>query len=104
MALPELTEEERMQGLEKAKEARTKRAEWRKKLATGEVTVRETLECEDPAIQRMPVQLMIRSVPGLGPAKTKKLMKEMHIAPNRRIKGLGCRQKAELARRFEGWN
>lgn len=43
---------------------------------------------------------MIEAVRGFGSAKSEKLMKEIGIAKNRRLKGLGWKQAKELIDRL----
>ena len=88
---PKLTKEERLAALEAAKVARVKRAEVKKKLASGEMSVEEAIS--------MKVD-MIEAVRGFGSAKSEKLMKEIGIAKNRRLKGLGWKQAKELIDRL----
>lgn len=95
--VPIMTPEQRAAALEKARETRARRADLRGKLATGEVKFSELLEISDTAATKMKVSAAVKALSGYGPAKTEKLMAELGIAPDRRIGGLGDRQKAELA-------
>lgn len=98
---PKLTKEERLAALEAAKVARVKRAEVKKKLASGEMSVEEAISMKDDEIVgRLKVVDMIEAVRGFGSAKSEKLMKEIGIAKNRRLKGLGWKQAKELIDRF----
>ena len=44
----------------------------------------------------MKVSALIESLPGYGKAKATKIMDELGISPNRRVKGLGERQRENL--------
>lgn len=97
MALPQLSEADRKKALEKAAAARAARAKLREDIKTGKVSVKNVLDsADDPIVARLKVSTLIESLPGYGKAKATKIMEELGIAENRRIKGLGIRQKTEL--------
>lgn len=96
MPLPQLTPEQRAENLKKAAEARHARAELREKIKSGEVSLEEVLNSDDPAANRMPVRALIESLPGYGKAKAEKIMTELDISPKRRVQGLGARQRENL--------
>jgi hypothetical protein len=96
MALPNLSDEQRAAALEKAKIARVARKELREKIKNGEVSIEEVLNSDDPIAARMKVSALIESLPGYGKAKATKIMDELGISPNRRVKGLGERQRENL--------
>ena len=54
----------------------------------------------DDIIAGTKVAAIIVSLPGVGKVKGKRLMEELRIAPNRRLRGLGKRQRAALLERF----
>ena len=96
MALPQLTDEQRKEALEKAAQARHERAELREKIKSGKVTLEEVLDSDDPIANRMKVSALIESLPGYGKAKAAKSMDELGISATRRVKGLGARQREQL--------
>ena len=96
MALPQLTDEQRKESLEKAAAARHARAELREKIKTGQVTLEEVLDSDDPIAARLKVSALIESLPGYGKAKAAKIMAELGISSTRRVKGLGARQREQL--------
>ena len=97
MALPQMTEEQRAQALEKAKETRRKRAEVREKIKDGKLTAKKALsKRSDPIYGKIKVSQFIESFPGYGKAKAEKLMDEIGIAEGRRLSGLGEKQVAAL--------
>lgn len=101
MALPELSDEQRQEALEKAAQSRKARADLRAKIKSGEMSVSEVLaNSDDPVIARMKVSMLIESLPGYGKAKAAKLMDELEISESRRIKGLGTRQREQLLERL----
>ena len=97
MAIPELTPEQRRENLRKAAEQRVKRAAFRGEVAAGKVTVAQAIDrADDPIVGRLPVRLLLESVPKIGPAKAKKIMEDIGISKTRRIQGLGKRQREAL--------
>ena len=64
------------------------------------VTFRANNSDEDEIVGRLKVVDMIEAVRGFGSAKSEKLMKEIGIAKNRRLKGLGWKQAKELIDRL----
>lgn len=99
---PKLTDEQRRAALAKAAEARRVRAEIKEFLKTGSLTFPEVLERAetDDLIAGTKVSAIVVSLPGVGKVKGKRLMEELDIASNRRLRGLGTRQRAALLSRF----
>lgn len=101
MPVPQITDEQRKAALEKAKIARQKRADTRKMLKEGTISIEEVLNTTDEALLRMKVTSLIEGLPGYGKRKAEVLMKQLSISPNRRIKGLGSRQKEAIIKCLE---
>lgn len=95
---PKTTPEQRAAALEKAALARRVRAEVKELLSTGSLTLAEVIERaeEDEIIAGMKVKAVLTSLPRLGKVKSYRLMDEIGIAENRRLRGLGVRQKEAL--------
>ncbi len=102
MGLPEITPEQRQEALAKAAEARRLRAEIKELLKTGSLTISEVLEQaeENAYVANMKVGSLLPSLPGMGKIKAKRFMEEHGIADNRRIRGLGSRQRAAILEQF----
>lgn len=98
MAPPELSEEQRKAALEKAAQARRVRAEVKQLLKMGTITFAEFLDRADGDnfIAGLKVGSVLESLPGTGKVKAKRIMEQHGIAPNRRIRGLGSRQRESL--------
>lgn len=103
MALPELDPEQRRAALAKAAEARRIRAELKQMLKAGEVSLRDVIERSSSAdaLAKMKVADVLEAMPAFGPVKARRLMEELDIAPSRRLRGLGPRQRAALLATFE---
>ncbi len=102
MAPPILTAEQRAAALEKAALARRVRAEMKELLKTGSISFPALLDraAADELIAGMKVNAVIASMPGTGKIKAKRMMESLGIAENRRIRGLGARQRAALLEEF----
>jgi len=102
MQPPQLSDEQRAAALAKAAEARRVRAEVKELLKTGTLSFSELLARadEDPTIGGLKVSAVLSSMPGTGKVKAKRLMESLGIADNRRLRGLGSRQRAALLSEF----
>ncbi len=104
MSLPQLDPEERRAALAKATQARRIRAELKQMLKAGEVTLGDVLSRADDAepLAKMRVVEVLEAMPAHGPVKARRVMEELDIAPSRRLRGLGSRQRTALLAHFEG--
>lgn len=100
MALPILTESQKLDALKKAQAIRKQRADVRNKLKRGEIDLREILDSDDPVSGRMKVAYLLKSLPRIGKVKAKKIMEEVGIDDSRRVQGLGRRQREALLSRL----
>ncbi len=99
---PQLTPEQRAAALAKAAEARAARAEIKQRLKMGSITLRDALDSEDQNMAKLKVVSMLESLPGVGKVKARKLMEELEIADNRRVQGLGAKQRQALLNALGG--
>lgn len=102
MAPPKLTDEQRRAALAKAAEARRVRAEMKELLRTGSLTLSEVFDRaeDDNIVANTKIFAVLISLPGFGKIKAKRLMEDLGIAENRRVRGLGDRQRAKLLEIF----
>ena len=102
MALPTMTPEQRTAALEKAARVRTERAEVKKLLKQGSVTLPAVLKdgATDDAIAKMKVLALVESMPGVGKVRAKQIMERLAIAEDRRVRGLGANQRQALEAEF----
>lgn len=97
MSFNELTPEQRQAALDKAKETRAARTVVRADLKAGRLSPAEAIaRIDDPVVGRIKVSTFIRSLPGFGKAKAEKVMADLGIMENRRLAGLGARQREAL--------
>jgi hypothetical protein len=99
---PKLTPEQRAAALERAAEARKVRAEVKELLKTGSMSMKELFDKagSDDLVAGLKVESLIGAMPGMGKIKARRLMETLGIAENRRIRGLGDRQREALLKEF----
>jgi hypothetical protein len=101
MPLPVLTDEQRKQALEKAAEARKKRAELKGQLKSGKLTLTDVLSRQgDDTVGKMKVSTVLESLPGVGKVRARKIMEKLDISASRRVRGLGAKQRGSLLGEF----
>jgi hypothetical protein len=98
VAVPERTADQRRLAAARAVAARRVRAEVATALKRGERTLADVLEQADheQAVGAMRVRSLLESLPRFGPLRADRTMTRLDIAPTRRIRGLGVRQRAGL--------
>src|SRR4029450_11890379 len=103
VALPQLTEDQRAAALEKAAAARRARAELKERLKRGGTTLGEVLKQSDSdeVLGKMKVSALLEAMPGVGKVRAAQIMERLEIAPSRRLRGLGDRQRKALLADFE---
>lgn len=103
MSMPELDRAQRDAALEKAAAARRVRAAAKVELKTGARSLASVLDAaeEDQALAKLKVVDLVAAMPAYGPVKAERLMASLRIAPSRRVRGMGIRQRAALLAAFE---
>ena len=102
MALPTISPEQRAEALASALETRKARAAALDQVRKGTVTLAEVLGDEDTPLRRAYVRQVLLALPGVGPVAADRAIEEIIILPNRRIQGLGSKQREALLARFPG--
>jgi signal recognition particle GTPase len=95
---PTLSAEQRQAALEKATAVRKQRAELKDRLKMGSVTLKDLLDQgqSDEVVGKMKVLDVLKSLPGLGAVKARRVMEEVGISDTRRVQGLGDQQRRKL--------
>ena len=103
VALPQLTDEQRAAALEKAAAARRARAELKDRLKRGGTNLKQVLKDaeSDEVLGKMKVSALLEALPKVGKVKAQEIMTELEIAPTRRLRGLGDRQRKALLEKFD---
>ena len=98
---PPLSDDQRKEALEKAAEARRKRAEVKDQLKSGRTTLRDLLDRRnDDVVGKMKVSTVLESLRGVGRVRARKMMERRDISESRRMRGLGAKQKENLLSEF----
>lgn len=101
MSVPVLSPEEKRSALAKAQAVRKQRARIRQELKNGTLTLRDVLSPDaGEVVQKMRVSYLLQSLPQVGKVTTDKVMRDIGIHANRRVQGLGVRQRTLLLERF----
>ncbi|WP_153506207.1 integration host factor, actinobacterial type [Cumulibacter manganitolerans] len=104
MTLPHLTAEQRAAALDKAADARRRRAAFKESLKRGELTLADviTLGRDDEVVGRTHMLTVLESLPGIGKVKAARIMERVGISPSRRVRGLGPKQRVALEKELGG--
>ena len=102
MALPQLTDEQRAAALVKATAARRARAELRERLKRGGTSLKQVLAAAetDEVVAKLRVSALLEALPGVGKVRAAAVLDQLEIAPRRRVRGLGERQRQALLNEF----
>lgn len=98
MAVPEITDEQRRKALARASQVRHERHELLAGIKDARIDPAGVLMRRDGdgVVERTRVLAFVKAWPGYGDAKARKLMAGLGIAENRRLGGLGIRQRQGL--------
>jgi len=102
MPLPALSPEQREAALQKAREARAARSALLAGLKAGTLTLADVLGRDDDLARKTKVAQVVRAVPGVGKARAAAIMERTGIPAERRIGGLGARQREQFLAEFPG--
>ncbi len=97
---PVLSQEQRVQASKLAVANRRRRAEVKRLVKSGELSLEELfdLASREECVAQMRAYDLISALPAIGEVKADRIMKSAAIAKTRRIRGLGPKQRAELFR------
>lgn len=95
MSVPELDDDARLRASRSAVEARRLRADWKGRLADGRAGLADLLAAasDEPALAGMRITEALGALPGIGPRSVARILEQCAIAPSRRVRGLGARQR-----------
>lgn len=100
MALRELSKEERDTARRKALAARVERAELKEAFGAGQISFEGVLARAgtSEAVARLKTVELLESLPGVGKVTAVRTLEDLGISENRRIGGLGVKQRGALGR------
>ncbi|WP_300342960.1 integration host factor, actinobacterial type [Nesterenkonia sp.] len=98
MALRELTQQERDTARQKALAARAERAEVKREFGTGALSFPQVLTAADTseAVARLKTIELLEALPGVGRVTATRILEDLGISINRRLGGLGVKQRQAL--------
>ena len=95
-AAPERSLVQRMDALQRANEIRTRRAQLKRDLKGGRVSIQDLLLDPPDYLETAKVFDMLLAVPKYGRVKVNKILVQCRISPSKTIGGLSERQRGEL--------
>ena len=85
-----------MEALQRANDIRTRRAQLKRDLKAGRVSIHELLLDPPEYLETAKVFDMLLAVPKYGRVKVNKILQQCRISPSKTIGGLSERQRTEL--------
>jgi hypothetical protein len=103
VAFPKLSTEQLQAARKAATEARRARADLKDEIRDGKLSIATALDkaLKDEALSRIRVIDLIKTQPRIGDKRALEVLKRLHIAENRRIRGLGEHQLDALKAEFK---
>ena len=95
-AAPERSLHQRMDALQRANAIRTRRAQLKRDLKAGRVSIDRLLSEPPDFVETAKVFDMLLAVPKYGRVKVNKVLQQCRISPSKTIGGLSQRQRTEL--------
>ncbi len=93
---PERSLNQRMDALARANQIRTKRAQLKRDLKSGRLSIHTLLHSPPEYVETAKVFDMLLAVPKYGRVKVNKILAHCRISPSKTIGGLSERQRSEL--------
>ncbi len=104
MRPPSLSSEQRAAASAKAVDNRRRRAQIKEQLRAGHLSWQELLALAhvDEVVAALRVQEALLSMPGVGPQRLDRFMRNAKVSPTRRLRGLGRHQAEMLTQALSG--
>ena len=93
---PERSQQQRMEALQRANHIRTQRAQLKRDLRAGNVTIDSLLLSPPAYLETAKVVELLLAVPKYGRVKANKVLQQCRISPSKTVGGLSERQRAEI--------
>ena len=94
--------DQRMEALKRANDIRVKRAQLKKDLKSGDVSIEQILKNPPEFVSTAKVFDMLMAVPKFGRVKAGRLLNNCRISQSKTVGGLSDRQRHELIALFNG--
>lgn len=94
--MPDRTERQRLESLQKANEHRSLRARLKRDIKAGRVDVSSVIASPPEWAHTMKVMALLLAQPKWGRVKTEKLLNRQDVSPSKTLSGLSPRQRAAL--------
>ena len=101
LGAPERSAAQRREALALANKVRSERAQLKRDLKRGEVSIAELLREPPGCLASAKVMDLLRALPGYGPAKTARLLTRCRVSPSKSMAGLTERQREALIAALE---
>ena len=104
MSVPHISKEKRDESLKKARQYKTQRAQIKKSIKNGSAVFNTFFiigNFYSDVIANMKLIDMIKSMPGIGEIKAKKILKILRISRRKTIKGLSIKQRENFRDYFK---
>lgn len=95
-AAPERSHVQRMDALQRANQIRTRRAQLKRDLRAGVVSIDSLLLAPPEFLETAKVVELLLAVPKYGRVKANKVLQQCRISPSKTVGGLSERQRAEI--------
>jgi hypothetical protein len=92
--------DQRMEALKRANDIRVRRAQLKKDLKSGEVTIEQILREPPEFVSTAKVFDMLLAVPKFGRVKAQRMLNQCRISQSKTVGGLSDRQRQELIALF----
>ena len=93
---PERSQQQRMDALQRANHIRTQRAQLKRDLRAGNVTIDSLLLSPPAFLETAKVVELLLAVPKYGRVKANRVLQQCRISPSKTVGGLSERQRAEI--------
>jgi hypothetical protein len=91
---------QRLAALRRANEIRIERAQLKRNLARGSVSITEILVTPPECAQTQKIDDLLLALPKYGPVRVARLLAQCRISPSKTVAGLSERQRQELIGRM----
>ena len=99
LTVPKLTYADRLNALDKAKIARSQRAELRERVRSYDLSLEDVFKLSDAGdevVSRTPIRSILVAFPHVGDVRANEIMDKCKISSTRRVQGVGVRQRKRL--------